>query len=143
MDLQAIFRRRLNNTVSRKYMSSTTPHVDNTTKNPIQNAASLPVDIRLTLERSKEIRDAGIVGDRYGLLTSEHFHSFEYLVSLIAKRQDESNKSLDRLTKSLVALTVVLLILTAFLCQDAYFERQRGDGPKHSPSQKAEANVEN
>ena len=42
------------------------------------------------------------------------------LMALVAEQQAESAAKLERFTRWLVALTFALLILTAFLCYDAY-----------------------
>jgi hypothetical protein len=71
----------------------------------------LPKDIQDTLDRSKALRDLAKRPDKtYGPVTAEHFHSYEYLVSLLARRQDESNRLIEGLTKDIKFLTWVLVV---------------------------------
>ena len=88
-------------------------------------------DIKGTLDRSEAIRDASIRNGEYGPITSEHFHSYEYLVSLIAERQKESDKKLDRLTVIIAIMTFLTLAITAFLGYDVYQNREH----RHSAEQ--------
>ena len=81
-------------------------------------------DIKGTLERSKAIRDASIRNGEYGKVTAEHFHSYEYLVSLIAERQKISDGKIDRLTFIIAVMTFLTLIITAFLGYDVYQHRE-------------------
>ena len=87
----------------------------------------LPIseDIHCTIERSKAHREKAKLPDgRYGPVTAEHFHSFEYLFYLSARRQHETNEAIDRLTKVLVSLTVALFLLTGYLCYEAYLQEK-------------------
>jgi type VI protein secretion system component VasF len=50
----------------------------------------------------------------------------------IAEEQAKSAAKLERFTRWLVALTVALILLTAFLCYDAYTHHQSVDFSKQS-----------
>ena len=64
-------------------------------------------EIHETLKRSKELRDKNPSGG----ITAEHFHSYEYLVSLLARRQALSNRSIERLTFWIIVLTIAVIVL--------------------------------
>ena len=64
-------------------------------------------EINKTLERSKALRDKNPTGG----VTAEHFHSYEYLVSLLARRQALSNQSLEKLTNRIFALTMAVIVI--------------------------------
>ncbi len=65
-------------------------------------------EIHETLELSKVLRDRSPSGE----VTAEHFHSYEYLVSLLARRQALSNRTLEKLTRDIKVLTWVVVVLT-------------------------------
>jgi len=64
-------------------------------------------EIHDTLERSKTLFSKNPLGN----ITAEHFHSFEYLVSLLGRRQALSNKSLEKLTVWIIILTIAVIVL--------------------------------
>ena len=77
-------------------------------------------EIKDTLEKSKKLQS----DKPNSTVTAEHFHSYEYLISLLARRQAISNYSLDKMTRQLLVLTwvvvgigVIQIVLTlATLC---------------------------
>lgn len=64
-------------------------------------------EIHQTLENSKNYRD----NNPKCIITAEHFHNYEYLISLLGRRQALSNESLEKLTVWVNILTIAVLIL--------------------------------
>ena len=68
---------------------------------------TITTEIHQTLERSKSLRNKNPIGS----ITAEHFHSYEYLVSLLGRRQALSNQSLEKLTNRIFALTIAVIVI--------------------------------
>lgn len=66
----------------------------------------ITTEIHKTLERSKELFKKNPGG-----ITAEHFHSYEYLVSLLGRRQALSNESLKKLTNRIFGLTIAVIVI--------------------------------
>jgi hypothetical protein len=67
----------------------------------------ITTEIHHTLERSKSLRDKNPTGS----ITAEHFHSYEYLLPLLARRQALSNQSLEKLTIRIFVLTIAVILI--------------------------------
>jgi len=68
---------------------------------------NITTEIHLTLERSKSLRDENPMSS----ITADHFHSYEYLISLLGRRQALSNESLEKLTNRIFFLTIAVIVL--------------------------------
>jgi hypothetical protein len=77
-------------------------------QNSTDSEEAITKEILDTLERSKALRDKNAAGH----VTAEHFHSYEYLLSLLARRQALTNETLERLTRDIKILTWVVVGLT-------------------------------
>ena len=70
----------------------------------------ITTEIHQTLERSKLLRDKNPAGS----ITADHFHSYEYLISLLGRRQALSNRSLEKLTVRIFVLTIAVIVIGLF-----------------------------
>ena len=70
--------------------------------------------------------------------------AFAALLAVLAEQADKSTKKIIYLTWAIVGLTIALLILTAYLCQDVYTtrEREKKADKYHSEHDKAKIPIE-
>ena len=64
-------------------------------------------EIHDTLKRSKKLSEQ----NPKSAVTSEHFHSYEYLSSLFSRRQALSNQKFEWLTIWIIVLTIAVIVL--------------------------------
>jgi hypothetical protein len=60
---------------------------------------------------------------------------FARLLVIVARKQAESAAKMERFTRWLIGLTIALILLTAYLCYDAYANHERIDFGHQSASQ--------
>jgi hypothetical protein len=62
------------------------------------------------------------------------------LLAVLSGQADVQTRRIVRLTWALVIFTAVLLLFTAYLCQDAYFKAKRDNAPSRNQSQPKKSN---